>query len=94
MDTIRGRVVNTVDGDTFDMVVTRIGKNNQYRYNDSERVRIASIDAPELSSKGGQRSRQVLQKKLHGKEVRCHVQARDEYERIVAQVQVLKAGTH
>jgi len=38
-DTIRGLVTNIVDGDTFDMKVTHVGKNNKYEYNDEERVR-------------------------------------------------------
>jgi len=46
-DTIRGPVINIVDGDTFDMRVTHTGRNNQYQYNNEERIRIANIDAPD-----------------------------------------------
>jgi len=87
MDTIRGRVFSIIDGDTFDMRVTHVGKQNLYKYDDIERVRIAEIDEPELNTPAGPRSKQ----KLQGKEVRCYVQARDEYGRIVAKVQVLTA---
>ena len=38
-DVIQGPVINIVDGDTFDMKVTHVGKNNKYEYNDEERVR-------------------------------------------------------
>jgi len=89
MDTIRGPVFNIIDGDTFDIKVTHVGKENLYKYNDIERVRIAEMDEPELNTLIGRRSRLLLQQKLQGREVRCYVQARDEYSRIVAKVQVL-----
>jgi len=88
-DTIRGPVINVVDGDTFDIRVTHTGKNNTYNYSDEERIRIADIDEPELRTPGGMRSRNSLERKLDGKEVRCHVQSRDVYGRIVADVKVL-----
>lgn len=94
MDTIRGRVFSIIDGDTFDMRVTHVGKQNRYKYNDIERIRIAEIDEPELNTLTGRRSRALLQQKLHGREVRCYVQARDEYDRIVARVHVLTAVLH
>jgi len=88
-DTIRGPVTNIVDGDTFDMKVTMTGNNNKENYNNEERIRIADIDAPELRTPGGQRSKELLERKLKGKEVRCYVKARDTYGRIVAEVKVL-----
>ena len=88
-DTIRGPVISIVDGDTFDMKVTHVGKNNEYEYNDIERIRIADIDEPELRIPAGQRSKEILERKLKGKEVRCYVQSRDIYGRIVANVKIL-----
>jgi endonuclease YncB( thermonuclease family) len=88
-DTIKGPVTRVIDGDTFDMDVTHVGKNNKHKYKNSERIRIASIDAPELRSPGGRRSKDLLAKKLKGKKVRCSVQSRDTYGRIVADVHVL-----
>ena len=88
-DTIRGPVTNVVDGDTFDMHVTHLGKNNKEKYNDDERVRIAGIDAPELNTKAGKIAKEKLEKKLSGKEVRCKVQSRDTYGRIVAEIEIL-----
>jgi len=87
-DTIRGPVIDIIDGDTFDMNVTHTGKNNKRDYKDKERIRIAEIDAPELRAPGGQRSKDLLERKLKGKEVRCYIQARDDYGRIVAKVEI------
>ena len=89
-DTIRGPVVNIVDGDTFDMKVTHVGKNNRYSYNNEERIRIANIDAPELTTHSGVRSKQLLINKLLGREVHCYAQARDTFGRIVADVEVIR----
>ena len=88
-DIIQGPVINIVDGDTFDMKVTHVGENNKYEYNYEERIRIADIDAPELRAPGGKRSKDLLERKLKGKVVRCYVQTRDSYGRIVAEVKVL-----
>ena len=51
--TIRGPVTNVVHGDTFDMRVTHVGKSNQHQHGNTERFRIASIDAPELRTAAG-----------------------------------------
>lgn len=88
-DTIRGTVTAVVDGDTFDMKVTYTGKENKVNYNNQERIRIAEIDAPELNTAAGKRSKEALEGKLKGKEVRCYVQARDTYGRVVAKVTIL-----
>jgi micrococcal nuclease len=88
-DTIRGPVTRVVDGDTFEMDVTHIGKENTEKYNNSETVRIAGIDAPELGTEAGKKAKAQLDKKLSGKEVRCTVQARDTYGRVVADIEIL-----
>ena len=88
-DTIRGPVTRVVDGDTFEMDVTHVGKKNTKEYNESETVRIAGIDAPELGTEAGKKAKAELDKKLSGKEVRCKVQARDTYGRVVADVEIL-----
>ena len=88
-DTIRGLVTRVVDGDTFEMNVAYIGKKNAEKYDDSEIVRIAGIDAPELDTDAGKKAKAELTNRLSGKEVRCTVQARDTYGRVVADVEVL-----
>ena len=88
-DIVEGPVTSVVDGDTFDMRVTHIGTKNKIKYNDVERIRIAGIDAPELDTVAGKHSKEALQKKFSGKTVRCTVQARDTYHRLVADVSII-----
>lgn len=88
-DVIQGPVTQVIDGDTFDMTVSRIGTNNKNKYNGTERIRIASIDAPELNTLAGKRSKDSLERKIKGKNVSCSVQARDTYGRIVADVRLV-----
>ena len=85
-DRIGGTVTNVVDGDTFDMKVTFQSDNNKHQYNDEERIRIAGIDAPELPSEPGQTSKEELEQAIQNEYVRCEVQARDAYRRLVCKV--------
>jgi len=89
LDTILGPVTNIIDGDTFEMKVTRIGTHNKYKYNNEETVRIDDINAPELQAPGGRRSKDLLERQLKGKEVQCYVKTRDSYGRVVAEVKVI-----
>lgn len=88
-DTIRGPVIKIIDGDTFDMKVTHTGKDNKNKYNDEERIRIEGIDAPELGTPAGQKAKDDLERKYAGKEVRCYIQTRDDYGRLIAEVKVI-----
>jgi len=76
-------------GDTFDMKVTRTGTETQKTYNDQERIRIAKIASSDPDTPAGSRSKEALEKKLVGKEVRCYVKSRDTGSRIVADVKVM-----
>ena len=87
-DTIAGTVTNVVDGDTFDLRVYHQDPGNSRKYNDNERIRITDIDAPELQSSQGQRSKDALERKIKGKTVVCYVQARDTFGRLVCEVRV------
>ena len=89
LDTIRGSVIEIIDGDTFSIRVTHVGNENKLKYNTTEIIRISGIDDPELDTLPGQRSRDLLQRKLEGKEVRCYVQAKDSLGRVVANVMIL-----
>ncbi len=85
-DTIWGNVTKVIDGDTFEMNVTHISKNNQFNYNPIERIRLAGGNAPELSDKDGQSAKNRLKNKIDGKNVKCIVQSRDVFRRLVADV--------
>ena len=89
-DWIEGPVTQVVDGDTFYMRVEWVGKGNSHRYNSSERIREAGVNAPELGSPLGEAAKQRLQNRIGGRYVRCTVQARDTYGRPVCQVQVVQ----
>ncbi len=71
------------------MNVTHIDIDNKNDYKNEERIRIADIDAPELRSPDGGRSKDLLARKFNGKEVKCFVEARDAYGRLVAEVKIL-----
>ncbi len=88
LDFIRGTVTNVIDGDTFEMNVKRVGKQNKFDYNDKERIRIADINTPELPSSSGKRAKWALEKAILGKYVRCDIQARDSYGRLVSNVSI------
>jgi len=87
-DVIWGDVYNVVDGDTFDMEVTGRALSNEYDYNENERIRLAGLDAPELDTREGKRSKRFLAKAIDGRHVRVDVKARDHYRRVVGDVTV------
>ena len=89
-DTIRGPVLRVIDGDTFDMEVTHFGRNNKYEYNNAERIRIANIHKPPLRTPAGMRSKINLERRLMGRIVRCYIQTRDTYRRLVAKIKIVK----
>lgn len=89
MDMVRGDVLRVVDGDTFDMELTEVAEDNEYEYDDEERVRIANINAPELNTVAGQAAKKLLQRRIGGKEVEVEVHARDDFGRFVGKVSVL-----
>ncbi len=88
-DMIQGFATNVIDGDTFEMKITHTGKNNVHDYMDNEKIRTAS-DAPELSTKEGQRAKERLKLKICGKEIRCYVRTRDSYGRLVAKLEIIR----
>lgn len=87
-DTIWGNVLRVIDGDTFDVQVTHYSPQNQQRYNNTERIRLASGNAPELTSLLGFSAKQQLERRISGKFVRLTVHTRDIYGRLVCDVNV------
>ncbi len=92
LDAIRGPVESVIDGDTFEMRVAYYNRNNKYnkfQYGAYERIRLADSNAPELNTKAGRIAKERLKLKLGRKEVRCYIQARDTYGRLIATIEVL-----
>ena len=86
-DIVRGPVSHVVDGDTFDISVTHLGKNNKFNYGNTERIRIIGINTPELNTSAGLLAKANLEKKIKGKEIRCKVHSRDVYNRLVGDIE-------
>lgn len=89
-DRIWGDVVEVIDGDTFKIKVTRVSRDNQYKYKDYERIRIERIDAPELPSPAGKRAKRGLERAIMDKFIRCDIRARDTYGRLICNVSIDK----
>lgn len=87
-DTLRGRVSRVIDGDTFEISGVSATAPSGNRYNATETIRIADIDAPELNTGAGRRSKDALERRISGKTVTCTVKSRDPYGRVVASVRV------
>ncbi|MGQ0509974.1 MAG: thermonuclease family protein [Betaproteobacteria bacterium] len=87
-DVLRGRVSKVIDGDTFELSGISATASEGRRYNATETIRIASIDAPELNTAAGKRSKEALEGRIGGRNVTCTVSARDVYGRVVASVRV------
>jgi endonuclease YncB( thermonuclease family) len=73
------RVVGVHDGDT----ITCLDENNQ-----QQKVRLASIDAPEVGQEYGRASREALAAMVFGKTVAVADQGRDQYGRWIGSVSV------
>jgi len=78
-ETLNGRVVGVVDGDTVDILTP-----------DRElvRIRLAGIDAPEKAQPYGQRSKQKMSDLVFGKNAEVDFKKRDRYGRIIGKVTV------
>jgi len=76
-DTLSGRVVRVVDGDTLVLLLPG---------NVQERIRLAGIDCPERRQAFGTRATQALARLAAGKEVTVEWEKRDRYGRIVGKV--------
>jgi endonuclease YncB( thermonuclease family) len=73
---LAGRVVSVADGDTLTLLVGE----------QSHRVRLAQIDAPESGQPGGRAAKRALSRLCFGKQVRVVVVDRDRYGRLVGEV--------
>lgn len=74
-DSFPARAVRVKDGDSV-IVRRRNGRLSE--------IRLAGIDAPELSQPGGRDAKAALKRLLNGREIRVDVTDRDRYNRLVA----------
>jgi endonuclease YncB( thermonuclease family) len=86
-DTVEGPVLDVIDGDTVDISVAHMGKHNKFNYGNTERIRIAGINAPELNTTSGLLAKSNLKAKLNGRIVRCTIHSRDAYSRLISDVE-------
>ena len=87
-DEASGIVTNVVDGDTFDL---RIEKTDPRIIYEIERVRLADVDAPEMSTPDGLPAKVYTTETLLGKKIwldidNRSVDGRDPYDRLLAVV--------
>lgn len=87
-DWIQGLVLAVVDGATFDLQVVLSGPNNDFPYDQQERVRIDE-SSPPLETEAGEEARQKLEAWLLGKTVRCFVKSRDQENVLLCDVELI-----
>jgi endonuclease YncB( thermonuclease family) len=78
-NTLTGRVVKVVDGDTVHVLDT---------VKHLHKIRLAGIDAPESSQAYGRVSRSHLEELVAGKTVTVEWHKRDRYQRLVGKIQL------
>lgn len=76
-DTLSGRVVRVIDGDTLVLLVAG---------NVEERIRLAGIDCPERGQAFGKRAKEALLDRVAGEGVSVEWDKTDRYRRIVGKV--------
>jgi endonuclease YncB( thermonuclease family) len=76
-DQLQGKVIKVTDGDTVNVLT----EDNQ-----THKVRLSGIDAPEKSQAFGSKSKQALADVIDGKTVTVEFNKRDKYQRIVGKI--------
>jgi endonuclease YncB( thermonuclease family) len=80
-DTLYGRVVRVVDGDTLILLVAGAGGQQT-----QERIRLAAVDAPERGQPWGEKAKQALAAHVFGRDVIVEWTKRDRFGRVVGKV--------
>ena len=88
-DTIRGTVIEVIDGCTFVIKVTFADPRNNKSYQDTETVIVINSGAPEFTDPTGTVSAISLEGKVFQREVSCRVRTRDSEGHLVAQVSIV-----
>lgn len=89
-DFIIGDVMHVLDGKSFRMAVTRIGRNNRDRYSGEERIHIRSLKPAEIVSITGVFEKPVLERVLIEREVVCLIHSRTEGGQLAADVYIVQ----
>lgn len=76
-DQLQGKVIKVTDGDTVNVLT---------RDNQTHKIRLSGIDAPEKSQAFGNKSKQALAGDIDGKTVTVEFNKRDKYQRIVGKI--------
>lgn len=88
-DFIIGNVLKVLDGESFELEVTSVGRRNKNRYNDEEKIRINTLKPAEFVSLIGTHPRPILDRILRKKEVMCLVHSRSTGGQIEADVYII-----
>lgn len=72
-DVIWGTVTDIIDGNSFKIAVTHRERSNKTEYQDTENIVISEIDVQEIPKEKSDRSKEVLDKYLKEKFVRCDI---------------------
>ena len=76
-DQLQGKVIKVTDGDTVNVLTS---------YNQTHKIRLSGIDAPEKSQAFGNKSKIALADEIYGKTVTVEFNKHDKYQRIVGKV--------
>lgn len=79
-ESFEGRIIHIADGDTVTLLTAQ---------NESRRIRLANIDAPEKAQPYGQRSRRHLEELVQGQQAVADCPKTDRYGRLVCTVTVV-----
>jgi hypothetical protein len=88
-DFLIGNVMDVLDGETFELNVTRVGKNNRHIYDHEEKIHINRLKPAEIVSLIGARPKPLLERILKKREVMCLVHSRDQGGKIEADVFII-----
>ena len=89
MDKIKGKVIDIIDGDTFEIKVTLFEKENEFKYYNKERILINEFDEQQLNTNFGERTKEKLEQLLIDKEVHVSINSRDKEGRIVGKIKII-----
>ena len=92
-DHFLGFVYHIVDGDTMDVRILQVPRGNSYAYGQTERIRLAGVDTPPLSTPRGRIAKALLARRFLKRVVHCRIHARDVFGRLVCSVTVRKLAT-